>query len=113
MIHKMNLAAEPFEQIASGRKTIEMRLLDEKRQKLMIGDLIEFTNLSDNKLLLAEVVALHIFDSFADLYSNLPLLKCGYTEDTIQEAKPDDMLQYYSQDKQDQYKALGIEIKLV
>ena len=40
MIHKMNLAAEPFEQIASGRKTIEMRLLDEKRQKLMIGDLI-------------------------------------------------------------------------
>ena len=108
MMHKMNLVAEQFEQIASGRKTIEMRLLDEKRQKLMIGDLIEFTNLSDNKLLLAEVV-----DSFADLYSNLPLLKCGYTEDTIQEAKPDDMLQYYSQDKQNQYKALGIEIKLV
>ena len=113
MMHKMNLAAEPFEQIASGRKTIEMRLLDEKRQKLMIGDLIEFTNLSDNKLLLAEVVALHIFDSFADLYSNLPLLECGYTEDTIQYAKPDDMLQYYSQDKQDQYKAMGIEIKLI
>ena len=49
--------------------------------------------------ILAEVVALHIFDSFADLYSNLPLLECGYTEDTIQYAKPDDMLQYYSQDK--------------
>ena len=88
MIHKMNLTTEPFEQIASGRKTIELRLLDEKRQKLMIGDLIEFTNLSDNKLLLAEVVA-------------------------IQYAKPDDMLQYYSQDKQDQYKAMGIEIKLI
>ena len=79
----------------------------------MIGDLIEFTNLSDHKQLLAEVVALHIFCNFAELYDNLPLLKCGYTEDTIQDAKPDDMLQYYSQDKKDQYKALGIEIKLV
>ena len=40
MIHKMNLAAEQFEQTASDRKTIEMRLLDDKRKKLMTGDLI-------------------------------------------------------------------------
>ena len=113
MIHKMNLAAEPFDQIASGSKTIELRLYDEKRKKINVGDLIEFSNLSDHRQIIAEVTALHIFDSFSDLYKKLPLLKCGYTEQTIMNAKSEDMLQYYPKEKQIQYKALGIEIKLV
>ena len=113
MIHKMNLAAEPFDQIVSGSKTIELRLYDEKRKKINVGDLIEFSNLSDHRQIIAEVTALHIFDSFSDLYKKLPLLKCGYTEQTIMNAKSEDMLQYYPKEKQIQYKALGIEIKLV
>ena len=32
MVHRMNLQPEPFEKIAAGRKTIELRLLDEKRR---------------------------------------------------------------------------------
>ncbi len=40
MIHYMNLADDPFEQIASGNKTIELRLYDEKRQKIKVNDFI-------------------------------------------------------------------------
>lgn len=43
MNHKMNLFPEPFEMISSGQKTIELRLNDEKRQKIQIGDIIEFS----------------------------------------------------------------------
>ena len=38
MIHYMNLNPQPFEMIAAGRKTIELRLLDEKRKQIQAGD---------------------------------------------------------------------------
>ena len=56
---------------------------------------------------------LHIFDSFKELYNNLPLLKCGYTEQELDTASPDDMLAYYPKEKQEKYKAVGIEIELI
>ena len=34
MIHTMKLDAVPFEKIKSGKKTVELRLFDEKRQKI-------------------------------------------------------------------------------
>lgn len=38
MKYEMKLNNEPFNSIKSGMKTIEMRLNDEKRQKLNVGD---------------------------------------------------------------------------
>lgn len=111
MTHYMNLNPEPFEMINAGIKTIELRLNDEKRQKIKVGDKIEFTNTqnSDRKLTV-NVIALHTFMSFAELYKNLPLLKCGYTDRNISTAKPEDMELYYSKEKQSEYGVLGIEI---
>ena len=113
MTHYMNLASEPFEQISSGAKTIELRLYDEKRQAVSEGDTIIFTNLADNHQVRAKVLKLHIFDSFTELYDNLPLLKCGYTGQVFDTASPDDMLSYYPKEKQDRYKVVGIEIELI
>ena len=113
MLHQMNLNAAPFEMIARGIKTIEMRLWDERRQQIKVGDEIVFTHADDaTKTLCARVLAMHVFASFAELYANLPLLKCGYTEDDIATADPADMDIYYSQEKQAMYGAVGIEIEL-
>ncbi|MBQ1852397.1 MAG: ASCH domain-containing protein, partial [Lachnospiraceae bacterium] len=38
----MQLQPEPFDLIKSGAKTIELRLYDEKRRKIRIGDEIVF-----------------------------------------------------------------------
>ena len=43
-MHKMNLWNDSFEAIKCGSKTIEMRLNDEKRSLIKIGDEIEFVN---------------------------------------------------------------------
>ena len=43
MIHQMKLRSDPFERIKSGKKTIEIRLYDEKRRKIKEKDFIEFT----------------------------------------------------------------------
>ena len=113
MTHYMNLASLPFEQIVSGAKTIELRLYDEKRQAVSAGDTIIFTNLADKHQISAKVLKLYIFDSFKELYNNLPLNKCGYAEQDLDSASPDDMLAYYPKEKQERYKVVGIEIELI
>ena len=93
MLHEMTLFPKPYASIASGQKTIELRLYDEKRQSIQIGDHIRFTNTEDAlQTTLCEVVQLHVFKNFADLYENLPLLKCGYTPEDVVNAHPDDTI---------------------
>ena len=113
MTHKMNLSPEPFAMIRSGQKTIELRLNDEKRQKINVGDSIEFTQTETGECLIVQVIAIHRFDSFAELYQKLPLLKCGYTKADIATAKPEDMNLYYTPEQQEKYGVLGIEIKVI
>lgn len=112
--HIMRLNNRPFQLIYSGNKTIELRLFDEKRQLIKAGDIIKFINTADEKnTLLVEVVELHIYKDFIELYNNLPLLKCGYTEQDIDSADPKHMEKYYSQEQQSKYGVVGIEIKVV
>ncbi|MBR2861735.1 MAG: ASCH domain-containing protein [Clostridia bacterium] len=106
----MKLAPAPFSMIKSGQKTIELRLLDEKRQKIKVGDTIVFTNTETKDTLTVTVKKLHKFASFTELYSKLDLLQCGYTAETVKTASPEDMNQYYSLEKQEKYGVLGIEI---
>ncbi len=108
--HQMKLNAAPFEMIKNGRKTIELRLWDEKRQKIEIGDTIVFTNTANGEKLEITVLQLHRFKDFEELYQSLPLLKCGYTEETIGFAKASDMDAYYSVADQAKYGVVGIEL---
>lgn len=110
--YTMKLDPEPYSKIRRGQKTIELRLYDEKRQKLEVGDVIIFTNKDNEKSIIKTVVtALHVFPSFEELYKNIPLEKCGYTEENIHLASHNDMNAYYSQEEQEKYGALGIEIR--
>lgn len=114
MKHQMKLNPSPFNMIKSGEKTIELRLNDEKRRLLNVGDEIEFVNTENDKLkLLAKITEIHHFKSFEELYKSLPLLKCGYTQNDIATAKASDMDMYYSKEKQNKYGVLGIEIKVI
>lgn len=112
--HVMNLTPAPMQGIRTGNKTIELRLNDEKRKQISVGDTIKFINTEDsNDTLRVKVVDLFLFSSFAELYDNLPLLNCGYNEDNINTASPDDMEMYYSREKQNKYGVVGIEISLL
>ena len=112
--HVMNLTPAPVQEIRTGNKTIELRLNDEKRKQISVGDTIKFINTEDsNDTLRVKVVDLFLFSSFAELYDNLPLLNCGYNEDNINTASPEDMEMYYSREKQNKYGVVGIEISLL
>ena len=114
MIHYMNLQPRPFSLIANGIKTIELRLLDEKRKMISIGDTLIFKSTDDTTSTLScTVKKLHVFDSFSELYEALPLDKCGYLPNELQAASSKDMELYYSLEKQKCYGVVGIEIELL
>lgn len=113
MTHTLNLNPQPFAMIADGRKTIELRLYDEKRRKIQVGDTLVFVHTEDeSKTLTAAVTALHRFPDFAALYAALPLEQCGYLPEEIATASPADMNVYYSAEQQARCGVVGIEIAL-
>ena len=112
--HFMKLNPEPFELIENGVKTIELRLLDEKRRKIRKGDIIRFERTDDEtEILRVTVKDLFVFKSFEDLYSIMPLEKCGYTSENINRASPEDMKKYYSDEQLASHNAVGILIELI
>lgn len=106
-----HLNEEPYNLIKNGTKTIEMRLYDEKRQKIKVGDIIEFINRSTEERIITKVKALHLYNSFEELYKHFDKISLGYKED--EEAKPSDMEKYYPLEEQEKYGVVGIELEKV
>ncbi len=110
MIWEMNLHPEPFEFIKSGKKDIEMRLYDDRRKNIKIGDDIIFTNNQTQEKITVEVINLYRFDNFEELYRHFDKTRLGYNPDET--ASPADMEKYYTKDNILCYGVLAIEIKL-
>ena len=113
MTHCMNLELSAFLKIANGSKTIELRLNDEKRQKINIGDRVEFHCGEINSIIFATVIKLHKFLDFEQLYKALPLEKCGYSKDNLKTAHYTDMEKYYIKEQIKKYGVLGIELQKI
>ena len=109
IIHQMNLHDTPFQLVENQQKTIEMRLNDEKRQLIQVGDQILFTNTKTNKQLICLVEEVFHYDNFEDLYQNHDKKELGYLEDEISD--PSDMLEYYSKEQIEKYHVVGIKIR--
>lgn len=110
-IHKMKLKHEFFNYIKYGEKRIEIRLYDEKRKIIKIGDEIEFTDLDTSDKLNVTVKNLYIFDSFEKLinefninvladkkYNKLDLINILNT--------------IYTEDNQNELGVIGIEFEI-
>ncbi len=107
----MRLHKGPFELIKNGSKTIELRLYDEKRQMINVGDTITFENRNDGDKIQVKVIELHKYPSFEELYKHFDKISMGYKED--EEADPKDMELYYSSEEQSKYGVVGIEMELI
>lgn len=112
-IHTMHLVPSAFIRMKEGRKTVELRLYDEKRKQIEVGDSISFTSTESGEELLVEVIGLHTFASFDQLYKTLPLESLGYTKEEVTLASAKDMEEFYSPEKQKEHGVLGIEIRLI
>lgn len=109
MKHRMRLVNFAFEAIKNREKDIEVRLNDNKRRLIKVGDIIEFIHIDTNEVISVEVINLYKFDTFKDLFDKFENKRLGLNDD-------DDfsiMDNFYTVDEQKEYGALGIEIKLI
>ena len=109
MVHKMRLVDFAFKSIKNKEKTIEVRLNDEKRQLINVGDIIEFTHVDTGETMKVKVIKLHNFKTFKELFDKFDNKKIGVS-------KEDDytiMDKFYTKEEQEKYGALAIEIELI
>ena len=107
----MNLQPKYFDFIKGGTKRIELRLYDEKRQSIQLGDIIEFAKSEDEKFK-AEVVGPLRYNSFADLFEDFDISILADSSMTKQELL-EVLEEFYSEEKQAEFGVIGIRIKLI
>lgn len=111
MNHEMKLQPFPYSKIKSGEKDIEVRLYDEKRRAITIGDTITFLLEPEMKeSVQAKVVALLNYKTFTDLANDFPAHRFGHpdTEDLLKS-----IFTFYTKEQEAQHTVLGIKIELV
>ena len=78
-IHDWDLNPSPLQAFRQGYKSVELRLFDEKRRQLKLGDLIRFKSTENpNDALLVQVVGLTRFPSFKEVYAAYRPEEIGY-----------------------------------
>lgn len=112
MKHELKLRPEYYNYILNGTKRIELRLNDEKRSKIKIGDTITFKKDPElTESFNCTVTALLNYKSFVDLFNDFPIEmladKSMSKKDLLNTLK-----EFYTPEKQKEYNVLGIKIKL-
>lgn len=114
MVHHMKLDNEPFNMIKDNRKTIELRLFDDKRQEVNTGDYIIFSRVDNPNIRIAvKVNGLLHFQNFEQLFEVVDIQKCGFAKDTSMSSATQAMQRYYSMKLIEEYGVLGIVLEIV
>lgn len=113
MTHEMKLQPKYFEYILNGTKRIELRLNDEKRQLIKIGDTIQFVKEPELQTTFeAKVVGLLNYSSFTELFKDFDisvLADSSMTKDELINV----LQEFYTPEKQEKYGVLGIKLELI
>ncbi len=111
-VHEMHLFREPFEKVRGGKQNIDVRLYDEKRRGIRIGDIIAFKELPDNKEEVeCRVIGLSMFGSFRDLFSAFERQRFGHSKAMSLKEQLDGIYQIYSKEDENKYGVLGIHME--
>lgn len=102
-----------FNFIKYGTKCMELRLNDEKRQKLQVGDIIIFSEKQNNEnKIITRIINLFKYESFQDVLNNFEM-KFLADKSISKEKLLSDLDKFYSEEAQKNYGVLAIEIKLL
>ena len=108
--HNMNLQPRYFDYIKNGTKRIELRLNDEKRRQLQLGDILVFTN-SEGESLLTKITGLLRYQDFVSLFQDFPIELLS--DASMSKTELLNVLdEFYPTEKQRHYGVFGIKIEL-
>lgn len=111
MVHQMGLYGEYFDSIKEGKKMVEVRLNDDKRRKIKVGNTIEFIKIPEkNETLRVEVTELRQYDTFKEMYVDIPFKDFDCEGWTLEEMI-DGTYGIYTPEQEKQWGTLAISIK--
>ena len=111
MRYEMRLNKLPFEQMLEGKKSIEVRLNDVKRKLIAVGDEILFVNRDNpNQTIVKKVVDLRAYATFTEMANNENCVMAGFNKGYTVEEVVNCYHTYYSQDEEQQFGVLAIEL---
>ena len=103
MEHEMKLQPEYYNFILNGTKRIEIRLFDEKRQQIKIGETIKFLKEPElSESFSAKVIGVLRYNSFEDMFKDYDidiLADKSMTKDQLTNT----LEQSYTKEKQEKY----------
>lgn len=109
--HEMHLSEPHFSQVKSGKKSVELRLKDDKRMLIKKGDNILFKSRADeNEKVTVKVIGFYWDASFETLAEQFSIRKSGYCN--VDSLVPD-LEKFYPLDMQRKLGVMGIEFELV
>lgn len=113
MLYEMSLNQASFKKIKSGTKTAEIRLLDEKRKNLRIGDEIKFFKLPERKeSVVVMVKKLSTFSSFKEMFEKIDKKYLGHENMTL-EQQLERIYNIYTKEEEERLGVLAIFIELI
>ncbi len=113
MQHEMKLQPIYFDFILHGTKRIELRLYDEKRRKIKIGDTIRFLKEPElTDFFVGKVVHLYHYSSFDEILDQFDSSILADKTITKEKLKKD-LETFYPKEMQKQYGVVGIHLELI
>ena len=110
MEHELKLQPRYYKYILNGSKDIEIRLYDEKRQKINIGDIIIFKKEPElNESFKVKVVGLLRYENFEGLFEDFGVDRLADKSMSKSELL-EELEKFYTKEKQKEYGVLGIRI---
>lgn len=112
MKYIMKLNPKYFEYMKNGTKRIEIRLNDEKRKNIKIGDTIIFEKEPELKeKITTQVENLIVKSSFKELTENLDVSEYSDKMES-EEVFLKDLYSFYTKEQEEKYGVVGIQIKI-
>ncbi len=108
--YRMNLQKKYFDFVKNGTKRIELRLLDEKRRQIKVGDRIDFE--CDGASIATRVIGVLYYQNFNEMFEDYPmeiLAEKGFSKEELSKS----LEEFYTPGLQSKYGVVGFRFELI
>lgn len=108
----IHLDSDIFDIVKNNSKDVEIRVNDEKRRKLKVGDTLVFLKRpNDDEELRATITDLVYFNNFLEVVDNYPMKRI-YLDEYTKEDFVNLISRFYSEEEVNKYGVVAIEFEL-
>lgn len=112
--HDMRLDPEGFDKIREGRKKIDIRVYDEKRRRVRVGDTIVFSKRpEESEKVEVGVVGVSVFGSFRELLAAFDSREFGHDPALGLDERVEMQREHYTKDEERENGVVGIHVTLL